>query len=390
MLKRSQSTRLDDWFESDERDAKITDHPTASDLEFIDNSPVVDRGVPIADTDDDVVFVKQVKPKSEPKPGRGYCDYVFTLNNPDIERKLKLDTWIDRNVAPDPAGWCIYALERGIQGTPHLQGFFHLGGRIGWTKALKSAVPWWIQPKARYSTYDNQVAYITKDGPVLREVGTQPAEAYDARSQAGSAASQLLFESFRTMAKAGRIDEIRADYHVRYYMTWERLWKASMPIGRDWDHVRGIWLYGAAGTGKSQWCINHCPQAFTKQCTKWWDTYAGQKYVVMEDLGKAEAKELLYLLKIWADKNHCDGQTKGGTLHLDYEYFIVTSNYSIEELYPDLQESDPLKRRFTEKMFLQQTSTRAWPKPNLEEIELKRIQQQAQADETDEDTEDPS
>jgi hypothetical protein len=38
-------------------------------------------------------------------------------------------------------------------------------------------------------------------------------------------------------------------------------------------------------------------------------------------------------LKIWADHYACTGETKGGTVPLHHTLFIVTSNYSIEELY---------------------------------------------------------
>lgn len=40
-----------------------------------------------------------------------------------------------------------------------------------------------------------------------------------------------------------------------------------------------------------------------------------------------------HYLKIWADKWACTGEVKGGTVPLNHHKFIVTSNYSIREVY---------------------------------------------------------
>ncbi len=40
-------------------------------------------------------------------------------------------------------------------------------------------------------------------------------------------------------------------------------------------------------------------------------------------------------LKHWADSAPCTGETKGGYINLQHEKFIVTSNFSIDELFKD-------------------------------------------------------
>lgn len=43
-----------------------------------------------------------------------------------------------------------------------------------------------------------------------------------------------------------------------------------------------------------------------------------------------------HYLKIWADKWACTGEVKGGTVPLCHRRFVVTSNYSINEIFgPD-------------------------------------------------------
>lgn len=55
-----------------------------------------------------------------------------------------------------------------------------------------------------------------------------------------------------------------------------------------------------------------------------------------------------HYLKIWADKWGCTGEIKGGTVQLAHSKFVVTSNYSIEQLFAgkDLTTVQALLRRF--------------------------------------------
>lgn len=50
----------------------------------------------------------------------------------------------------------------------------------------------------------------------------------------------------------------------------------------------------------------------------------------MDDL---DSDCLAHYIKIWTDKWACTGEYKGGTVALTYKHFVVTSNYSIEELF---------------------------------------------------------
>ena len=66
----------------------------------------------------------------------------------------------------------------------------------------------------------------------------------------------------------------------------------------------------------------------------------------MDDL---DTTALAHHLKIWADNYKCTGETKGGTTMLFHKRFLITSNWSIEELFKDeVKMIEPLKRRFKE------------------------------------------
>lgn len=111
--------------------------------------------------------------------------------------------------------------------------------------------------------------------------------------------------------------------------------------------VRGVWIYGPPGTGKSHSARHdYGDDVYIKAQNKWWDGYSGEKIVVLDDY---DCKDVLgHYLKIWADRYACTGEVKGATVQLQHEKFIVTSNYSISECFPDPVMCAAIRRRFEE------------------------------------------
>jgi RNA helicase len=88
-----------------------------------------------------------------------------------------------------------------------------------------------------------------------------------------------------------------------------------------------------------------------KMCNKWWDGYQGEKAVIIDDFDKSH-EVLGHHLKIWgADYAPFVGESKGGALAPDYDTIIVTSNWSMEEIWTDSKTLEPLVRRFKEIYF---------------------------------------
>lgn len=113
----------------------------------------------------------------------------------------------------------------------------------------------------------------------------------------------------------------------------------------DTLHRECYWIYGETGIGKSMYVRSTYPSCYYKPQNEWWDGYNAQPVVCMDDV---DDSKMGYYLKIWGDRYSFSAQVKGSTVVPGYTVFIVTSNYRIDELFPDPKVSAPLKRRFKE------------------------------------------
>lgn len=128
-------------------------------------------------------------------------------------------------------------------------------------------------------------------------------------------------------------------------------------LSKEYHHegTRGYWFYGPPGTGKTRAAMFSkliVGKRFKKDVNKWFDGYEGEPVIVMDDFGSNDMPDSLadrfgYYLKKWADRYAVTGEVKGSTVELQHTHFIVTSNYSLEEIFKrDPVMLEAVSRRF--------------------------------------------
>lgn len=251
--------------------------------------------------------------------------WCFTVNNydeTDLSNILKWDV-----------KYIVVGSETGKENeTPHLQGFviFKKMYRLSAVKKLQERAHWEVAKGTSKQASD----YCKKEG-VFKEIGTI--------SEQGR---RTDLEQACLMVKESGTANVVAEELPTCFVKYSRgLRDYALAITEPYDHVsvRGVWIYGPPGTGKTHCARHFDPNAYMKAQNKWWDGYANQETVILDDL---DTDVLGHYLKIWADKWSCTGETKGGTVQLRYKLFVVTSNYSIEELFKEEHMCDAITRRF--------------------------------------------
>lgn len=259
--------------------------------------------------------------------------YVFTINNytPDDEKCVL--------ALKEKCRYLIAGKEVGEQGTPHIQGYVYFKNARGRSAVKKDIPRAWFQA-ARGSPEENE-KYCCKDGDLLIEHGIKPVS----QKRKGAMNKERWEEAWR-LSKEGRFEEIDPDIRYKYYSTMKKIYKEYMPKIGDAEDVTGVWIWGPAGVGKSRKAREDYPNSYFKVCNKWWDGYQDEKTVIIDDFDENH-KVLAYHLKIWADRYEFIAEVKGGALKIRPNKIIVTSQYSIEQIWPDDATRNALNRRFT-------------------------------------------
>ncbi len=257
--------------------------------------------------------------------------WCYTLNNP-----------LDSERAPDENLWTYHVcgMETGENGTPHYQGYIAFKNRQRLT-AVKKLLPrahWEIMKGTSQEASD----YCKKDGE-FQETGELPL----ARGAAGGNQRAKDWDAAYNMAKKGDLEEIPKDMLVRYYHAFKRIRQDNPTKMDSLPKTCGIWYHGPTGCGKSKTARETYPDYYDKPLNKWWDGYRDQPYVILDDVGPDQGQWIGTLMKRWTDHYPFPAEQKGTTVQIRPKNIIVTSQYTIKEVFSqdDLLQ-DALIRRF--------------------------------------------
>ena len=162
--------------------------------------------------------------------------------------------------------------------------------------------------------------------------------------------------------RRGALRKIPAKIQIKHLGNLERIHRQNLKF-IDQTDVRGVWIWGKPGVGKSHFARQVLGLVLPKLNNKWWDGYQSQKVVIMEDVDKETIKFLHHHLKIWSDRWGFIGETKGGAVAPSHRWLVVTSNYSIADILADLEDRElrtAIMRRFTRFEMLSRDEIKAW------------------------------
>lgn len=122
---------------------------------------------------------------------------------------------------------------------------------------------------------------------------------------------------------------------------------------------KNYWLWGEAGTSKTTYATEGISKFFTDFNqdkiymkafnTKWFDGYNPMKHICIciDDITKLITQEQTGLLKLILDRNMFHAEVKGSSINLIPNNFIViiTSNYRIEDIFPNIEDQKAISRR---------------------------------------------
>lgn len=236
--------------------------------------------------------------------------------------------------------YCIIAREVGEQGTAHLHIYIEFDHPVKWT-TMKNSFPR-ADIEKRKGTAKQAVAYCKKDGD-YEERGTVSNQGY--RSDLAVACARVVAARDARGSSARGLSVEFPETFVRYHRGLERL---AESLQKDRDRTNPpvvVWLWGKAGVGKSRMPhdIHGDDEVFIKDGTNWWNGYAHQEAIVVDDFdGKWPFRNFLRFI----DRYAFSGETKGGYVKINSPYIYITCEHPPEHFWMG-NELEQIKRRIT-------------------------------------------
>lgn len=245
-----------------------------------------------------------------------------------------------RRMFDDPSiaiQYLVCGFEQASTGQNHIQGTVYFKVKKSFSFCLKKFAPAHIEICRNVQA---SIVYCKKDKNFI-DFGSPPLDRAESCSAARLSRAEknkrLLSGSLLSLVEQG----ILPPNQVPLIKKARQILASELPA-YEHDSVRGIWFVGPPGVGKSHEARSLYPIRYDKPQNKWFDGYEGEEVILLDDL---DTDALGHHLKIWMDKWACSAETKFGKVNLRHKQFVVTSNYSPEELFKCPIMAQAIRRR---------------------------------------------
>jgi len=269
----------------------------------------------------------------------GSRSWIFTINNFTEADVARITAWKD----DDGVHRAIAGKEVGASGTPHLQ------GAIVFRQTVRpNAAKAFISPRAHIEKmrgrWIHSQAYCSKDADLIIDKGRvshqgRRQDIIDFRDsiQGGASSAQLLEEH-----------PLQCCLYQRFigFVRSAQAEATVLPLPLGTKGSMGIWIWGPSDTGKSTWASRISGSVYFKPTNKWWDGYAGDDTVVIDDPKPDWNGLLMGHIKAWVNEIPFRGEVKGNTLKVRFKKMVVCCNHSPESYFKEHFESEVFHNRF--------------------------------------------
>lgn len=280
-------------------------------------------------------------------------NYVFTLNNYSMEEELALR----RSDEMAKLRYICFGREKGTRnGTHHLQGVLVFHSACSFTAVKKYLWPVEIPALQRAyfammrGTPEQASAYCKKDGDVY-EFGDMPVSA----KRKGEMEKERWTAAIR-LAQEGKFEDLidnSPDIYLRYSGGLEfarKRYLDTRPIPNLVGALNNVWIFGAAGFGKSRRARRLFEDIgeiyYEKDVNKWWDGFEDHDNIIVDDWDPSHEKLHTRQLKVWTDRYPFRAEIKKTSRRIRPKRAVVTSNFSMDECWESLAHRGALTRRF--------------------------------------------
>lgn len=264
--------------------------------------------------------------------------WCFTLNNPEDEEESDVEA-IGRQLSSDVV-YLVFGREKGVQETPHLQGFISFGKRKSLAQVRRL-----VSSRAHFEVArgsPKQAADYCKKDDDFEEFGVIP------RGQGERTDLAACIKAIKEGKSLREIAEEHPSTVLRYGSGVQRLRMFVRPERKSPPEIWTLW--GKTGTGKTRrvWEFADVSQLWCHPGDRWFDGYDGQDAVLFDDFDGSWFK-LSYLLKL-LDRYVFQVPVKGGYTWWAPKTIYLTSNLNPTDWYGSAHEEHKraLLRRLNE------------------------------------------
>jgi len=289
--------------------------------------------------------------KVQPSPA---VNWVFTHNNYPIEwDAYSKDEW-KANVAKfyadtfNEAGIQVVYLIGGKEeapttGTRHVQGFFSLASKLRKTALIK------VFPKICFDvakgSVDQNEEYCSKESDAFPGEPNPFFSTYGIKPISAGEKGREMWLAVVNQARSGNVMSI-ADSHPRIFLSHIKnlehianKYASNRPQFVNPHKHTGVWIWSkASGLGKTSAVMRQWPDVYLKAHDTQWNDYKGEDIALLDDFSRKDALTLSDQLKLWCNHLPFPGRILFGTNSVHLKHFVVTSNYSIFDLFGNLGE----------------------------------------------------